>query len=217
MANEVNIQKTIRLSKKRDVAIAQWAILIKNDWEGGISFLAKHAIRRYINGEDFACIGKIHLPKNDEAALSQQPSISLRFGGDAYDIVQWLEACQNRGIAASTMIREILRKSIQIIPDTEDEWLPNCLDFDSDILEVARKLNLAPPLRVASEVRPSVPEVHPVVKDVPQERNPVASMSKGADTAPTYRKKEPDISNRSDVQKKQPPRAAALCGKHFTG
>ena len=45
--------------KPSDLKIAVWAIKIRESWRGGMSIMARKAIKNYIRYEKFDCIGKV--------------------------------------------------------------------------------------------------------------------------------------------------------------
>lgn len=210
--------KSIQLKGSRDSDIAQWCILLKEQWNGGINYLVKRALRNYMRDGSFICIGKIHKCKDEKRALSQQSSVSLWFG-DSPDIAEWIDLMDKSSIRPATLIREIIRKSITIIPDTEEEWIPTCLDFGTDIFERANNILS----KSTNTVQPIIKE--PLVNKATKEMPPKAIDH--ADQTAQIKKMPTEITPEAKIQEahtfegnkptsKKPPRAAALSGRRFS-
>lgn len=207
-------RKSIQLKGSRDSDIAQWCVLVKEYWDGGISYLTKKAIRNYMNHGTFICIGKIHKCKDEASVLSQQASISLWLG-DSPDIEQWMELISSRSIRPSTLIREIMRKSISIVPEDEPEWIPTCLDFGTDVFDI-----------INSSQNKTI-ENHPELTHNPSPA-PVMSSVREPEKRPAdtnIHTPAQDIKEVKEIQtfntaprgsQKKLPRAAALSGRRFS-
>ena len=209
--------KSIQLKGSRDSDIAQWCILLKEQWNGGINYLVKRALRNYMRDGSFICIGKIHKCKDEKRALSQQSSVSLWFG-DSPDIAEWIDLMDKSSIRPATLIREIIRKSITIIPDTEEEWIPTCLDFGTDIFERANSILSKSVVQPDTKEDPS----GKVTKRVSSDNIVSTDQNKQNTKEPPKVPAEVSIKevhtfdkNRSNSDKK-PPRAAALSGRRFS-
>lgn len=204
--------KSIQLKGRRDSNIAQWCVLVKEQWSGGISYLVKKAIRNYMEHGTFICIGKIHQCVEEERILSQQPYISLWIG-DSPDIEQWIDMVGKNSIRPSTLMREIIRKSIIIIPDNEDEWIPSCLDFGSDIFDIANNtlpLNLRGKNNLSLKSEENINTLDSTNASVlSQKETPPTIQESGVKEIHTFKEKDKPI-------KKKPPRAAALSGRRFS-
>lgn len=128
-------KKTISLGRK-DALIKYWIIRIKNENEedGMLSFLVKQALLYYIRYQDFVVISKIHFSKEDSNIITtdtngKRMAINLWLS-DYPEILEWIEQISQRGFKSSSLIREIIKKSILIAPDEEPEWFPTYCDFD---------------------------------------------------------------------------------------
>ena len=208
-------RKSIQLKGSRDSDIAQWCVFVKEYWDGGISYLTKKAIRNYMNHGTFICVGKIHKCKDEASVLSQQASISLWLG-DSPDIEQWMELISGRSIRPSTLIREIMRKSINIVPEDEPEWIPTCLDFGTDVFDIINS-SQSKAIEESPEPTHNTPVV-PVKSSI--EREPAHRPADTMASTPAL-----DIKEVKEVQtfksaprgnQKKLPRAAALSGRRFS-
>lgn len=203
--------KSIQLKGSRDCDIARWCILVKEQWSGGMSYLIKKALRSYMNQGSFICIGKIHKCTDEKSVLSQQPCISLWLG-DSPDIEQWIKLTSNQSIRPATLMREIIRKSITIVPDEEAEWIPSCLDFGTDIFDIANSTRISNS-KVASVSATEAAMVEQK-KPAPVHETPVLQNAVIQEQAHEV-KEVHTFKEHNNTSQKKPPRAAALSGRRF--
>lgn len=127
-----------------DLKIAVWAIKIRESWRGGMSIMARKAIKNYIRFEEFDCIGKVCVKDLDiNKIMEMQPRIMISYKGDD-EIANWVSALSGEGIQISPIFREILRGSIIEVDSSDKEWIPSCLEAASDdsILKKLHNLGL---------------------------------------------------------------------------
>lgn len=130
--------------KPSDLKIAAWAIKIRESWRGGMSIMARKAIKNYIRYEEFDCIGKVCIKGLDvNKIMEMQPRIMISYNGDD-EITNWVSALSDEGIQISPIFREILRGSIIEVDSSDEEWIPSCLEAASDdsILKKLHNLGL---------------------------------------------------------------------------
>ena len=196
-------QKSIQLKPKRDELIAHWCLLVKDKWNGGISYLVKYAIREYIKTNTFPCIGKVHLV-DDPSMFEKQPTISLWLG-DSPDLLAWADSFAGSGIAPATMMREIIRQSITVVSPSEEEWIPSCLDFQSSIFDKFHAFQMSKQKTSDSSINETNVSPHPKADD----NDPIMDAPKAEHKSEPFKEPEPHKSTHR-------PRAAGLSGKRFS-
>lgn len=116
--------------RKKDAYFAHWLYVVKKqDVRGLMGFLIKQLLIHYINYGEIVCVGKIHYSEEEFNNASKVPVIST-YVDDSPEILEWLKQLKASKSKMGAVIRDILKLSIEIIPDNEPEWIPSFFDFD---------------------------------------------------------------------------------------
>lgn len=217
------IQKTIPLKAGRDAAIARWSMLIRENWDGGQSYLIKRALTGYINARTYTCIGKVHC--NPEIAASVKYGPICIWLKDSPQIVAWTNSLAEAGLKPVVVMREVLRHCIEIVPEDEPEWVPSCLDqeFQMGMLDMLntqyeqamkKQVSATAAVPVQLQAMESVPvqetvqaqaEVIEAAMPMPEAKAEMKTIS-----VPPIQE---EIPPEPPVSRRKRPRAAALGGK----
>lgn len=122
--------KTITLGKK-DVIIAIWVKKVKEENEvGKLSFLIKQALSYYVRNKTFICVGKVCLKHMDDVKENIRVNCWM---DDIPEVVEWLNSLAARHLKQNSVIRDILKHSIEIVEDESEEWIPSYVDVELQI------------------------------------------------------------------------------------
>lgn len=121
-------RRVVRLGE-RDGVLIKWVNEVNKENSRKVNFLAKQALTAYIKENKFVDIGHIHYDPENEDKFLEPTNISLWLG-DAPLIQEWIKYLMDNNIKYSILIREILRKSITVIPKNEEARIPDYFDFD---------------------------------------------------------------------------------------
>lgn len=122
-------RKSLRISS-RDTILLRWIELASKDEPDmkKVKYLIKQAVVSYIRDRKFIEIGRIHY---DPSNLKDYESVDMvLWVKDSKILVEWLESLSRESVNSGAIVREILRKSIRVVPESEEEWIPEYFDFD---------------------------------------------------------------------------------------
>lgn len=116
--------------RKTDGVLITWhkAVTALNN-RGLLSFLVKEALKQYIRTGETICIGKIFLPDTIIMDEEKYPAINL-YIDDSPEIMEWKQSQKEQGRKAMSLLRDILKQSIQIVESSEQEWIPSYFDIE---------------------------------------------------------------------------------------
>lgn len=121
-------RKLIKLSR-RDGILLKWIACVSEQNSKKVNYLIKQALISYITKRKFIDIGRIHYnPSCEDGKL--EPAVINLWVKDSQIIQEWLTSLNDNKINVSVMVREIIRKSISIIPESVETWIPEFYDFD---------------------------------------------------------------------------------------
>lgn len=112
----------------KEAIIQKWLEVVRTRKENTISFLVEQAILSYIKKGEFIVVGKIHF-NSKEDVYEKRTSINLYFD-EGSEIATWLEQIKGSSIKATAVIREIIKHSIIVVAESEEEHIPSYLEFD---------------------------------------------------------------------------------------
>lgn len=161
-------RKPIRLGE-RDGDLIKWVTLVSKQDNKKVHYLIKQALVSYINNGKFVEIGRIKYNPSSSERCSEPLPINL-WVKDSKTIQNWMKSLAEKQVNVSVMVREIMRKSITIINDEQEEWIPDYLDFDDYRVSLKTTISIS-----NNEVKPT-PSVNSILPPIEQEIvNKVAS------------------------------------------
>lgn len=118
--------KSIAIGKK-DAVINKWRLEVIKDGDRKLSFLIKQALLSYLKDEKFIEIGKIHFnPSIDIPTEKEHINLWL---DDSPELAEWADQLQKEGLKVTKVFKEIILRSITIVSDNEEEFIPSYYDF----------------------------------------------------------------------------------------
>lgn len=107
---------------RHDKLLIAWRDKAATCGHGTISFLVRKALVAFIEDNEFINIGKIHY-NPDAIPYIPNDNFVLSIASNSI-IQQWIQANVDNGLGKSEPIKYILRNCIEIIPDSEEEFIP---------------------------------------------------------------------------------------------
>lgn len=118
--------KSITIGKK-DAVFNKWRLAILNNGERALSFTIKKALLTYIQEGEFIDLGKIHFdPIKDR--VDKRANINLWID-DSQLLVKWIRNLEENKIPVAKIIKEIIIRCIEIVPENIEEYIPTYYDL----------------------------------------------------------------------------------------
>lgn len=119
--------KSIGIGKK-DAIIHKWRETVKNQEERMVSFIVKQALLSFVKTGNFIEVGRIHFDPKKDVVSGRLPPINLWLD-DTPELIEWVNVLNDKKIPISKAVKEILHRSIKVVPTNEDEYIPSYYDF----------------------------------------------------------------------------------------
>ncbi len=201
----------------RDSILYAWHRRASELRSGSVSTIIKFALRAYVKTGSFCCIGKVHASSNAKKVIP----VPI-YTGDAPELMEWLKKVSNSHVKKADVVKEILQRSIQIIPEEEEEWLPSWMDMVK--MEQELGMGVLDELAPATQTPPHMVDVERTVSNHQFNQQPIRETRQtesqnaqqiepgGANQAPA---KNTVTEQKMNAKAHGKPRALALSGAHY--
>ena len=116
---------------KSDIGLLRWNYLASRNDEAIRSYLIRTVIMRYLHNESPIIIGKICiLPEIAEDMKKLAPVKFNLVKSDDPEINAWFEQMSEQNIKVAKVIKELMKRSLEIVASPAEEWVPSYFEID---------------------------------------------------------------------------------------
>lgn len=117
--------------RQNEAYLARWVELVREqETRGLMTYLLRQIMLHYIRYGEIICIGKIHYSL-EEYAERNRTIVLTAYIQDCPEIQEWIDENVRYGNTKnSTLVRDILKRAVQVVADDQPEWIPSFFDID---------------------------------------------------------------------------------------